>query len=307
MQYEYPSGAGLKQQIVDGLGIRGILPPDHVDVRSILKDTVRHDHNLIDEFGLALARSSQSSVDAFLERRSEFLKVGKQSIATILIAREHETKLYRKADMTWYDWLWDRLGNGADGFVDHKITVVTFNYDRSLEQYLGMALRDSYALDQNAIKAQMETLKFIHVYGTVGGLPFLDDNARPYQAKHERQHIVEGAKSIKIVDRDKGVVDDPAFGQALEAISQAKNRYFLGFGYDETNLERLEIVGARLGGQDAYGTLYGFTPREALRIRDRVGLSAPTEREIRRAEGMDITMRPTEMDCLEFLRNFAQF
>ena len=49
--------------------------------------------------------------------------------------------------------------------------MVTFNYDRYLEQYLGVALRESYMLDDSAIRTQLATLRFIHVYGTIGGRP----------------------------------------------------------------------------------------------------------------------------------------
>ena len=265
-----------------------------------MQRTVESDGKKIKEFGYALAGSAQASVDAFLEKRPQFLQIGKQSIAAVLMAREQPRHLFRTSDLRWYDWLWDRLDNGVDGFVDHSITVVTFNYDRSLEQYLGVALRDTYTLDDSAIRTQLATLGFIHVYGTIGGRSFLDEEARPYGPEADRERIVQSADSINIVDREEDVTKNAALAEAVSALAVAELVYFLGFGYEEVNVGRLQLP---VVAQNRTGTLRGFTFKEAQDIRQRINLGVPREQDLRGVPGDSRT--PTDMNCVEFLRHFA--
>lgn len=297
-RYGYPSGAELKDEIVKGTleGYTGL-----INLRGTLQQTLQPDKEQITDFGNALAGSAQASVDAFLEKRKQFLEIGKQSIAIMLMAREHPRSLTRTSDLRWYDWLWDRLDNGVDGFVDHGITVVTFNYDRSLEQYLGVALRDSYMLDDSAIRTQLATLGFIHVYGTIGGRPFLDEDARPYGPSAERVDIVHSANSINIIDRDQDAAKIPAITEAVEALAVAQHVYFLGFGYLDTNVKRLQLPGA--AAQLRSGTVLGFTYKETKNICQRLKLSTPSEKQLRGHPTDSKT--PMEMNCTEFLRHYA--
>ena len=80
---------------------------------------------------------SRISVDAFLEHRPEYLQIGKLSIALCIMAHEHEKKLFN-AQRNWYDYLRIKLNSSFDEFGDNKLSIITFNYDRSIEHYLLM-------------------------------------------------------------------------------------------------------------------------------------------------------------------------
>ena len=179
--------------------------------------------------------------------------------------------------------------------------MVTFNYDRSLEQYLGVTLRESYELDDSATSTQLATLGFIHVHGTIGGRSFLDEEARPYGPEADRERLVQSANSINIVDRTQDATKNPAITEAVKAIAAAQDVYFLGFGYDPANVERLELPPPK---QRRLGTVRGFTNREAMSICQRLNIHIPNEKQLR-GHPSD-SKKPTEMNCIEFLRHYAE-
>ena len=102
------------------------------------------DQQKLDSFRVALSRSGKKSVDSFLEHRPEFLDVGKAVIALELIQCEREHELFKRDGKSWYEYLFNELNTVFDDFDQNKLSILTFNYDRSLEHYLLTALQHSY-------------------------------------------------------------------------------------------------------------------------------------------------------------------
>ena len=75
-------------------------------------------------------------IDAFLTVGQSF-NVGKLAIAYCLMLFEDETKLYQPdGDLrggNWYAYLVGKLDLTFEEFGNNKLSIVTFNYDRSLE------------------------------------------------------------------------------------------------------------------------------------------------------------------------------
>ena len=93
------------------------------------------------EFTKTLAHSGFSSVDAFLEENSEWLEIGKAAIALELLKAEWKSinNLFppKQPKDHWYETLWSYLKAPSwSTFKKNKISIITFNYDRSLEHYL---------------------------------------------------------------------------------------------------------------------------------------------------------------------------
>jgi hypothetical protein len=87
--FGYPVGAGLYQAVLDKFSTNG-------QNRQHLLNTTSFGDLDLDRFLLALSRSGQTSVDAFLEKRYEdFLDIGKAAMAIELMLREDETVLWR--------------------------------------------------------------------------------------------------------------------------------------------------------------------------------------------------------------------
>ena len=46
----------------------------------------------------------------------------------------------------WYVYLFNQLGARKDDFNKNRISIITYNYDRSLEYFLFVALKFSYGI-----------------------------------------------------------------------------------------------------------------------------------------------------------------
>lgn len=297
MHLGFPSGRGLVTDVVAGL--RKPISPLFLQMV-----TAGFDETQIALFRDALARSGRPSVDVFLEHRSEFMTIGKTAIAALLVPHEVEAKLY--APGNWYEYLFKHLGPSRDDLAAGNLSIVTFNYDRSIEQYLYEAIRNSFNLattqtleyfDYGASPVVYDhTIPIIHVYGKLGELPHagVTDKTRAYQAPDlaDISAIARTAGSgIKIM-HEGGGGDNPALGRARQLIREADVICFLGFGYLEENLNRLGLDGRK---RDAvvWGSAYdvGFGER------------APIEKYFASHDGKrGIELGNASQNVLEFLR-----
>ena len=91
-----------------------------------------------------LLKSGQESVDSFLEFRPEFIPIGKTAIALTLITCENENTLFNPNEENWYRYLFNRITTAFDDVARNELSILTFNYDRSLEHFLLTALTNKY-------------------------------------------------------------------------------------------------------------------------------------------------------------------
>src|SRR6059036_1119261 len=123
MHLNFPSGARLVTLVVEGL-------------RNEAQDLCRllrargYSSQQITTFRDALEHSGRPSVDVFLEHRPEFVPLGKTAIAALLTPLEVEANLYAPS---WYSYLFAYLGPSLEDVRQSKLSIVTFNYDRSFE------------------------------------------------------------------------------------------------------------------------------------------------------------------------------
>jgi len=117
--------------------------------------------NSIEALGNELKASARQSIDAFLESRRDLLSVGRFAIATLLLSYENPDKIHTKHD--WYQHLFNKMcdPNQFESFGASKISIITFNYDRSLE----------YLVVGKEIRSRITTLKHTrHFTGKLAGL-----------------------------------------------------------------------------------------------------------------------------------------
>ncbi len=274
--FGFPSGRKLRDDIVAGLS-KEIAQPFQ------LLTAAGFDAHHVVSFRDALRRSGQPSVDVFLEYRPEFIQVGKLAMAASLIPYEDDAKLWG-GDDNWYEHLWKHLGPSLmDDVAQSQLSVITFNYDRSLEHFIFSALRNAYNIDtDDAARYLREVIRIVHVHGTLGELPFADAGRGISRAYHPgdpsnlKDAAVAAAKTIKIVH--EGARDDAEFVQARQLLTQAQMVCFLGFGYLKANVERLEIVNLSQN-VSLYGTAYLLMDGERAAasglINNRVNLGSP--------------------------------
>jgi hypothetical protein len=201
----------------------------------------------------AFLKSSMASIDAFLARRGDqmitdsgktYAEVGKAGIALALMTCEKVASLHNFSnDDNWYHYLWQFLGDSLESLGENKLSIITFNYDRSLEIFLLLAIQNAFGVSEQVAAQHLSKIPIIHVYGQLGGLTcFSSDgsNCRPYTAEVSQQNIAIAANGIRVIaEHREGSVE---FVQAQEALMSAERICFLGFGFDETNVRRLNIL-----------------------------------------------------------------
>lgn len=237
--FGYPTGIELRNLIRRG------------DIRHLLVKALNYDNDeesyfykKVDEFTDEFSKSSVYSIDFFLEERTEFMDVGKMAIAVHLIKCEEDETL-RNSDNNWYMYLYDRLKSSFEDFEKNNIFFVTLNYDRSLEQFLFEALRSGSHKSQSECAEKLNKIPIVHLYGQLDLLPWQNCNGKCYSTnkgyEDTIQRIRNAKKNLHLISDERNVSESEEFKKAYALIKKAKIVYFLGFGFDETNLERLNI------------------------------------------------------------------
>ncbi len=248
----------------------------------------------IGRFRKDLLGSGRLSVDAFLEHRQELIPIGKAAMAYILIAQEREDVLYGEGEGTWYKYLYDKLSTSFEEFGNNTISVITYNYDRSLEHFLFNSLRKSYNKPEYRCVEQLRKIPIIHLHGRLGHLPWQDEqgSGRAYHPHTEAGIIEQYAEEIRIIHEDINLDSDPEFVEARELLRNAEQVYFLGFGYDATNLRRLR-VDEWVSTPIIRGSTYGLVRNE--------------HKGIHRAFNGKIELDNISYDVFDFLKNHVEW
>lgn len=246
-----------------------------------LLSKLRYDKDIITSFRKALVNSGRSSVDAFLESRKDFLDIGKTAIATALLPYETTGNLFQRwiVESTkpnppqkgnWYDLLFGVLSDGVpfDEFDRNKLSIITFNYDRSIEHYLFTSLKNSYNKTDEECGEKLHKIEIIHVHGSLGPLDwqsrFTGLPSVPYDSGLNLEIIKLAAKNIKIIHED--AVYTPEILRARDIILHADRVIFLGFGFHPTNMKRLAIKKLSSKNIEAMGTSQGLSRQRKIEI-----------------------------------------
>lgn len=218
--------------------------------------------NQVLEFYDAFLYSGTYSIDEFLGKRKEFIGIGKILIAKELLAYENTNHLFSlKSSEDWYKYLVQSLTENVslENLNVNKLTIVTFNYDRSLEQYLFLALKNQYGANDIEVTKQLMKLDIIHVHGQLGYLPWqlMQDPSKgvEYINGTSPERVRKAAEGIKIIYETNN--NTPEFEKSISSIEYAEKVLFLGFGYHPLNLKRLNLSGKK-GGRLVEGTALGI-------------------------------------------------
>ena len=165
-----------------------------------------------------LTRSNTASIDDFISKyskdNSEYSVIGKALIALAISECEVEDRLFyltKKAENEhrlydrlvpaspssrakpyislvngWYNILWEKLyRQGTVAKNMSKASVITFNYDRSIEQYLFNSIRGMLKCGEDDATEMMNNIPLmLHRYGQIGILPRKDQSeskVNPYK------------------------------------------------------------------------------------------------------------------------------
>jgi hypothetical protein len=182
------------------------------------------------------------------------------------------------------------MASSRGDFRDNRVSFITFNYDRSVEQFFFAALKNSFGVEGAELETLFSHLRIVHVHGLLGKFG-TGDGARRFSPDVNETTVKIAASGIKVIHEAKDEVL-LEYKQAHQLLAQADVVYFLGFGYQEDNVRRL-----RAGTIKSYdrlaGTGFGLGPAERTKATQLVG--------------GDIVIDKPNHDCIAFLRSHSLY
>ncbi|MGV8898077.1 MAG: hypothetical protein ACOH2B_02365 [Burkholderiaceae bacterium] len=245
MPYGFPSGVKLREWLCNPVALRDLQAKFYERDIAVFCETFLHSGMLsIDAF---LARRGAHSLyqpyEEVLMGQRTFSDIGKAAIALKLIECEKHDSLFKVEEDHWYQYLWANLADSLNTFGENNLSIITFNYDRSLEYYLLNTLQHAFGINEKHAADQLKKIPIIHVYGKLAELPNMCgdgvDNRFFKPDTRDSAFIDTAARGIKVIDEARN--DDDVFGQARKYLSEAERICFLGFGFDDANVHRLGI------------------------------------------------------------------
>ena len=198
------------------------------------------------EFKTEFEIASHDTIDRFLRDNPSQLEIGK-----ILLAQHILLKMYGRDDnrnqMTlrtftnreyanhrnWYQLLTNRIREGtssAEQLKKNSLTIVTFNYDLSLEIALGQMLGGT----ENHSGAKLaDVVDILHVNGKPAQIPNSISNVGEF--------IITAANSLNIVEEKIDSELTEIREKAKSAINSADRVYIMGFHFDPSNIESIGL------------------------------------------------------------------
>lgn len=278
MPFKFPSGEELLKRIYVALDLNQGYTERLVD--QTIPDGPRYreysgtvgqvigmgfDPATIGRFRTALWNCGKMSVDAFLEHQPDLIDVGKAAIASVLAKNERPVDLIdvTRSKSNWYTYLFNKLNATAEQFSQNHLSILTYNYDRSLEFYLVTSLKHSYSLSDGEALELLRSIPIVHLHGQLSDKSFGDVDGCNYGEFDSDEALKRAASGLKIIHEE--IDSHPQFKQAHELLTKAEIVCFLGFGFDATNLARLRLNDVALRAK-YFGTAFDKTAAEAKEI-----------------------------------------
>jgi hypothetical protein len=251
--YAFPLAAGIVTRV-----------RDNVDSIASLPETFGIKPATYERVVARLLKSGCTSIDQFAEYLDDAADIitAKALIAFHIGIFEVGGSLRSEwAGGHWYRLLTNHLiGTKLDSFPQRDIAVITFNYERSLEQYLldCLTARFEERHSEADIRTALLRLPIIHIYGRMGHLPGFARSGEPERAYERIETRPQMDAAVAGMHLLRELRDDPGRGDrdaARERLRSATGKViFLGFAYAQENLEALALA-ETCAGKAVYGTI----------------------------------------------------
>ncbi|UXS05226.1 hypothetical protein FY156_23925 [Agrobacterium tumefaciens] len=235
------------------------------------------------------------SIDAFIHRHREDEDIaywGKILIALEILNAERKSSLssdhwnnfaadpnvvlfpddrkLKNPDYTWIGHFFRILSDGVQNYQDlgKDITIICFNYDRCIEVYLTETIADAYRIPvETALRFVESNFRIIHPYGYLGPMTVVPGGSGKDRLSYG--YIVDDLETVKGVAQNIQTYTEQAHDAGKvwsihEAISECKNLIFLGFGFNNQNLDLLRVktnFNRNAKPKNVYATCFGLYPQ----------------------------------------------
>lgn len=277
-EYQFPLGVGLRDEISEMLAQVEIERPSRNDSiiwtgfsggkdrdfnRAIMniagQDHFREWYRVAQQMGRGLQHAS--SIDRYLDHHNDdevMVRIGKMAIGRRIIKAEtnstlrvHEGSSLDMAEIYkqngekphWLNELFLRLQEGIRrGNIDQifsNVTFICFNYDRAIEHYLYEAVKVFGNLSDHDTTAVMKNLKVYHPYGSLGPLPWQEEDGSPgihYGAELDDHRSIQTiGESLRIFTET--IEENDEVNCIRDAMLNASKIVFLGFSFLQQNID----------------------------------------------------------------------
>jgi len=279
-EVEMPLGSELIPKISQMLNFhfsRGNRVPNQGDA-TIYDTLVRIAKTDVNSFIAASRKISEgilldTSIDSFLDKHRDDPQIqmcGKLAIVKSILEAERQSSLYvdatnasahldpSKVSGTWFDRFLKVLSEGvtrADlGSLFNGVSLINFNYDRCIEQYLAHAIQKLYAISFEQAGEVLRKLKILRPYGSIGPLPWqTPETAFAYGSPDiGPEGLVALAAEIRTYS--ERVHESQPLWEIQGEIAHAQTIIYLGCAYHPQNMqiltpaEKLSNAAARIFG-----------------------------------------------------------
>lgn len=164
--YGFPLGAALVDQVAAEILDEESTLVSRLRIRGIKAADSRR-------FATALRDARPYSIDAFLEMQPMFANVGKFAIADVLLRAENQRTLSAAPEkVDWYRYLLNRVLvlRSKENFLvqARRLSIVTFNFDRSFERALFTCLRAAFGSNDEETRQLATAIDVHHIHGLLG-------------------------------------------------------------------------------------------------------------------------------------------
>lgn len=156
---------------------------------------------------------------------------------------EGELPLQGKIAEYWIYQLGQLITSGVPrskiGQALEQLTIINFNYDRSVEHFLPYALVMAYGIElKEAQQVIAEKLDIVHPHGSIGRLPWQKGEAPQAEWGVEQPWNIH-AIAAQLKSLNERSADRNALRDIRLSVASAKRLVFLGFGFQPQNVDLL--------------------------------------------------------------------
>lgn len=266
--YGFPLGTGLAQRI--RLNLQSQATPYFEQIRKLCElpdNPTPSDFYAphVAAFAAHFDASDVRSIDRFLLHNDQYATVAKAAIAQVLLSCEEAHQLINVRQDHWYQYLADQMEAPFDELARNQVSVISFNYDRSLEEYLYRRWCNTHPRHQPKVASLVNGLSILHVHGHLGPLEWQPDaeHARPYRSTFENSELLRASRHIRTIYEARA----ETFETAKQMLLAAERIIFLGFAYDAANLSSLGVASFGDHGKEISGTAFELTDLERNEIK----------------------------------------
>lgn len=276
-EYKLPLGSELKDRIATAVRFRFERGYAQVagdrDLLAHIRRHVKNDDNRSIDYtraanALASAIPAFVSIDEalhFVSNNAEAVEVGKIAIIDQILQAERKSSLANSQDRGRLDklppgWISEMLSLAIAGTqredlsgIFANLSIINFNYDRAIEQYLYWALQLQASANAGEAASIVKSLNMIRPYGSIG--PYSPNSHDEFAFGTTAHFDPFGRLNDLGTYTDQKPKHDAVAMQ--KAIIGANLIIFLGFGFHTSNLDLISL-GKGSGNSLVIGTVKGI-------------------------------------------------